>query len=347
MPSSATQRLIADYSNRCRAGLRVAGLQRGGEGRSNGRHQFLWILHGGKATTLRSLVVVPASVLAEARAAIAKLQHILGKKTVENETLREAVQYAAKRSGLRARLCKPSYCAPATGSMAGRNSSRLTMRSCWGSPRAGHCTNQAWLPPLVPGADSQCPNCCRIAPRWTTASADVHSGYEVGCLSVNTSWTGWSVRPAEPSPNHWARWLLRGSACGSTRFEAACANAGSSKGIISAERAECRSRLSLYIHADHAILYCSSMQQYLPHPCNHRSYLGFLHQGAAILQRKEPKACTHARLLPRRFLPESVGPSKLLDREMFWLEQIVSARAEATSPSPQDAAQDPWRRETA
>ncbi len=113
------------------------GLLEGGEGCSNGRHQFLWTLHGGKATTSGSLVVVPASVLAAARAEIATLQRILGKKTVENEILKEAVQYAAKRIGLRARLCKPCGCARASGSMAGRSSSRLTMRSCWGNPRAG------------------------------------------------------------------------------------------------------------------------------------------------------------------------------------------------------------------
>ena len=39
--------------------------------------------------------VVPASELAAARAEIAKLQRILGKKTLENEILKEAVEYAA------------------------------------------------------------------------------------------------------------------------------------------------------------------------------------------------------------------------------------------------------------
>ena len=39
--------------------------------------------------------VVPASELAAARAEIAKLQRVLGKKTLENEILREAVEYAA------------------------------------------------------------------------------------------------------------------------------------------------------------------------------------------------------------------------------------------------------------
>jgi transposase len=41
--------------------------------------------------------VVPASELAAARAEIAKLQRILGKKTLENEILREAVEIAAEK----------------------------------------------------------------------------------------------------------------------------------------------------------------------------------------------------------------------------------------------------------
>jgi len=51
--------------------------------------------------------VVPASELAAARAEIAKLQRVLGKKTLENETLKEAVEYAAEKSGLRACPCCP------------------------------------------------------------------------------------------------------------------------------------------------------------------------------------------------------------------------------------------------
>jgi len=35
---------------------------------------------------------------------IVKLQRVLGKKTLENEILKEAVEYAAEKSGLRARL---------------------------------------------------------------------------------------------------------------------------------------------------------------------------------------------------------------------------------------------------
>lgn len=51
--------------------------------------------------------VVPASELAAARAEIAKLQRVLGKKTLENEILKEAVEHAAEKSGLRARPCRP------------------------------------------------------------------------------------------------------------------------------------------------------------------------------------------------------------------------------------------------
>ena len=41
--------------------------------------------------------VVPASELAAARAEIAKLQRVLGKKTMENEILKEAVEFAAAK----------------------------------------------------------------------------------------------------------------------------------------------------------------------------------------------------------------------------------------------------------
>jgi transposase len=41
--------------------------------------------------------VVPASELAAARAEIAKLQRVLGKKTLDNEILKEAVEYAAEK----------------------------------------------------------------------------------------------------------------------------------------------------------------------------------------------------------------------------------------------------------
>ena len=41
--------------------------------------------------------VVPASELAAARAEIAKLHRVLGKKTLENEILKEAVEIAASK----------------------------------------------------------------------------------------------------------------------------------------------------------------------------------------------------------------------------------------------------------
>lgn len=44
--------------------------------------------------------VVPASELAAARAEIAKLQRVLGKKTLENEILKEAVEYATEKKWL-------------------------------------------------------------------------------------------------------------------------------------------------------------------------------------------------------------------------------------------------------
>ncbi len=50
---------------------------------------------------------MPASELAAARAEIAKLQRVLDKKTLENEILKEAVEYVAEKSGLRARPCCP------------------------------------------------------------------------------------------------------------------------------------------------------------------------------------------------------------------------------------------------
>ena len=42
--------------------------------------------------------VVPASELAAARAEIAKLQRVLGKKTLENEILKEAVEYSVAKN---------------------------------------------------------------------------------------------------------------------------------------------------------------------------------------------------------------------------------------------------------
>lgn len=48
-------------------------------------------------------VVVPVFELTAARAEIAKLQRVLGKKTLENE----AVKYAAEKSVLCARPCCP------------------------------------------------------------------------------------------------------------------------------------------------------------------------------------------------------------------------------------------------
>ncbi len=64
------------------------------------RQRALTVVFAGEA-------VVPASELAAARTEIAKLQRVLGKKSLENEILKEAVEYAAAKSGLRARPCCP------------------------------------------------------------------------------------------------------------------------------------------------------------------------------------------------------------------------------------------------
>lgn len=50
--------------------------------------------------------VVPASELAAARAEIAKLQRVLGKKALENEILKEAVEYAAEKCMVRLAFAK-------------------------------------------------------------------------------------------------------------------------------------------------------------------------------------------------------------------------------------------------
>lgn len=63
---------------------------------------------------------MPASDLAAARAEIAKLQRILGKKTLEKEILKEAVEYATEKIGLRARMCTNCIIAARTGRRAAR-----------------------------------------------------------------------------------------------------------------------------------------------------------------------------------------------------------------------------------
>ena len=55
---------------------------------------------GALTTVSAGEAVVPASELAAARAQIAKLQRVLGKKTLENEILKEAVEYAAEKKWL-------------------------------------------------------------------------------------------------------------------------------------------------------------------------------------------------------------------------------------------------------
>ena len=70
---------------------------------------FLWRkLERQGALTAVSLgeAVVPASEPAAARAEIAKLQRVLGKKTLENEILKEPVQDAAEKKWIaRSHIC--------------------------------------------------------------------------------------------------------------------------------------------------------------------------------------------------------------------------------------------------
>ncbi len=55
------------------------------------------------------LRIVRRLELAAAGAEIAELQRVLGKKTLENENLPEAVEYAAEKMALRADPCWPGY----------------------------------------------------------------------------------------------------------------------------------------------------------------------------------------------------------------------------------------------
>ena len=74
---------------------------------------------------------MPASELAAARAEIAKLQRVLGKKNLENEIFKEAVEYAAEKDGLRARMCVTCSGVMMVGLMAAATARPATMSSCW------------------------------------------------------------------------------------------------------------------------------------------------------------------------------------------------------------------------
>lgn len=78
---------------------------------------------GGLTAVSAGEAVVPASELAADRAEIAKLQRVLRKKTLENEVFKEAVEYAAEKGGLRARMCM-SFTAVLTAAMAARGARR-------------------------------------------------------------------------------------------------------------------------------------------------------------------------------------------------------------------------------
>jgi transposase len=64
--------------------------------------------------------VVPASELSDALKQIRELQRLLGKKTVEVEILKEAVEYGRQKSGLRAR----PHCRRTSGEASLRRSGR-------------------------------------------------------------------------------------------------------------------------------------------------------------------------------------------------------------------------------
>jgi|SRR6218665_2052503 len=106
------------------------------------RMQFFEGIQRRNKLLFSTVIQVAASELAAARAEIAKLQRIQGKKTLENEMLKEAAEFAAEKSGLRARPC----CQRTTheGRLRGPGAGALS-RICMGSAlrsgkpeRAGH-----------------------------------------------------------------------------------------------------------------------------------------------------------------------------------------------------------------
>ena len=71
---------------------------------------FQWrkaYLEGSLVAVGANETVVPASELQEAMRRIKQLEGALGRKTLENEILKEAVDFAKAKSGLRARLYCP------------------------------------------------------------------------------------------------------------------------------------------------------------------------------------------------------------------------------------------------
>ena len=91
--------------------------------------------------------VVPSSELAAARAEIAKLQRVLGKKTLENEILREAVEYAAEKGGLRARPCCPG--STSEDGLPGDGAGALGRAKDCPASRCARCSSKRWIGALV------------------------------------------------------------------------------------------------------------------------------------------------------------------------------------------------------
>ena len=120
---------------------------------------FLWrkLERQGALTAVSSgEAVVPASELAAARAEIAKLQRVLVKKTLENEILKEAVQDAAEKSGLRARTS--ATCAAAL------------RRGLTGAPGARLCTMRSYSPKCASTLHSFPVMATGEPARWSTAA---------------------------------------------------------------------------------------------------------------------------------------------------------------------------------
>ena len=89
---------------------------------------FQWrkaYLEGSLVAVGANETVVPASELQEAMRRIKQLEGALGRKTLENEILKEAVDFAKEKSGLRARL----YC-PGTSNKGGVHGPEYFAQQC-------------------------------------------------------------------------------------------------------------------------------------------------------------------------------------------------------------------------
>ncbi|VVE10901.1 transposase [Pandoraea horticolens] len=107
----------------------------------NPNQLFHWrkLYQGGSLSAVKAgEEVVPASELADALKQIRELQRMLGKKVVENEILREAVEYGRAKKGSRTR-----HCCRATSSETGLRSSRCVALERFGTACAS-CRLAGW-----------------------------------------------------------------------------------------------------------------------------------------------------------------------------------------------------------